>query len=198
MYYQIITWFYENVPSTVSTLSVPLLMGLADDSETIYSNSFAFWDRHLSSETSSRLIQVFSSLYSKTVEEKWLGFASSLLLHLSSKSPDYEHFLFDALKQTEFKEYHIDPSIQSSFQVSYFSTGPQIDVSSTEGNSGEIRATQIPQFPSTQIGEMEIEGTQTLQKLSSNLIFRPSFSNETVPIGTFTIGSKPPSQTKKG
>ena len=48
-----------------------------------------------------------SSMYGHEVEESWLNYATRLLLQLTTRSPNFDRELFDALTDCEFKEVHI-------------------------------------------------------------------------------------------
>lgn len=156
----------------------------------IYTTLFDFWDKQLSSNTSKRLAETFSSLYSNSIEDQWLGFSTGLILQLTTRQRDYQRIMFGALQPTEFTEYHIDPSVQSSFQLPGLGFG-------SVSSEGVVPQDQMPQgyirSTPTQTGDaMEIESTQTLQRLSSNLLFKPTLSQVPQP----TTTSTPPSQKR--
>jgi len=42
-------------------------------------------------------------MYATEVEAQWLHYSTNLLLNLTTKSPDYDRVLFEALTDCEFK-----------------------------------------------------------------------------------------------
>lgn len=116
VYYDILIWLFEHLQeakSDDSPLRLHLISGLTDDSESVSNKVFEFWEKHLSDRTIQRLLDNLSTMYLPEVEDQWLNFTTRLLLNLTKKSPDFDRVLFEPLTDAEFKEYHIDTSVQS-------------------------------------------------------------------------------------
>jgi DNA-dependent protein kinase catalytic subunit len=93
------------------------------------------------------------------VESHWLHYSTHLLLNLTSRSPDYDRVLFEALTDCEYKEYNLDlaanqyslgmmPLFSQSLSQNFDEAGSQLEADPT--GAGGVRATQTTLFSNTQ------------------------------------------------
>ncbi|CAI5736025.1 unnamed protein product [Peronospora farinosa] len=90
-----------------------LLCGLCDPDDQCRKKAFEYWDTSeiMVSSCSDRLLALFGSLYSKQIDEKWVLYATNLLIGISKGSSDFEQPLFPTtLGSGEYAETNIDSS----------------------------------------------------------------------------------------
>ncbi|CAH0476370.1 unnamed protein product [Peronospora belbahrii] len=88
-----------------------LLCGLCDPDDQCRHEAFEHWNTSeaMATSCSDRLLAIFGSLYSQQFDEKWVLYATNLLVGMSKKSNDFKRPLFPAaLGSGEYAETFID------------------------------------------------------------------------------------------
>ena len=103
-----------------------LLQGLSDTDLANRLTIQNFWshETRLPTETIDRLVAMLEAMYSPQTENKYLSYATSLLLEMTSKSPDFNREMFEhPLSQCKF-EVNIFPSyiLDLSIEETHFRT----------------------------------------------------------------------------
>ncbi|KAE9023296.1 hypothetical protein PR002_g11745 [Phytophthora rubi] len=106
-------------PQVKIRLKASLLRGLCDPDDVRRKEAFAYWNRSefMMKSCSDRLLAVFGSLYSQEFDEKWVLYATNLLVGMSKESDAFERPLFpSALGVGEYTETNIDATWESTTQ----------------------------------------------------------------------------------
>ncbi|XP_070581112.1 DNA-dependent protein kinase catalytic subunit-like [Ptychodera flava] len=170
--YDILMWIYDNYREEESAtaneiLSMTkecLLQGLSDEESYLRLRVSNFWshETRLPSGTLDRMVSMLECMYSNSTENQFLSYSTSLLLEMTSKSPDYKREVFEhPLSECKFEDYQIDHSWQrrhAAISTPMFvetQSSQSSPVMSTQGTaetiSNQIRATQdAQQFTATQ------------------------------------------------
>ena len=192
--YEILIAIFDHLPAedvadaTEKTLldkvKEQLLKGLSDREEAIRLRLFSFWNQEtrLSSAVVNRLSQLLSTLYSTSTERAFLGYATNLLLELTSRSPDYDRSMFDSpLSECQFHEKAIDLSWRSRHvaMTPLFAASQSQDAYAPPTPMSGLRATQeAMDFTPTQQGEGGGGGYTWLQPATQSI--DPSFVPQSV------------------
>ena len=105
-----------------------LLQGLSDTDLANRLTIQNFWshETRLPAETIDRLVAMLEAMYSPQTENKYLSYATNLLLEMTSKSPDFNREMFEhPLSQCKFEvnifpSYILDLSIEETHFQDYF------------------------------------------------------------------------------
>ncbi|KAG2951098.1 hypothetical protein PC129_g2200 [Phytophthora cactorum] len=98
---------------------VSLLHGLCDSDDQRRKEAFEYWNTSAAmvNSCSGRLLSVFGPLYSSEFDEKWILYATNLLVGMSKDSSEFKRPLFvSALGSGEYAETHIDASWEAKTQ----------------------------------------------------------------------------------
>nr|XP_006812077.1 PREDICTED: DNA-dependent protein kinase catalytic subunit-like [Saccoglossus kowalevskii] len=174
--YDILTWIYDNYKDEESSTAAEvlsmtkeiLLQGLSDEESYLRLRVSNFWshETRLPVGTLDRMVSMLECMYSPDAENQFLSYATSLLLEMTSKSPDYKREIFEhALSECKFEDYQIDHSWKRRHAA--ISTPMFVETQSTQIGSdsqsfietigNQVRATQDVQFSATQ----EVDGKKT-------------------------------------
>ncbi|KAL3667954.1 hypothetical protein V7S43_006831 [Phytophthora oleae] len=96
-----------------------LLRGLCDSDDQLRKKAFEYWNTStaLMNSCSDRLLSIFGPLYSSRFADKWVLYATNLLVGMSKESSEYQRPLFSsALGSGEFTETHIDATWEAKIQ----------------------------------------------------------------------------------
>eukprot|EP00106_Octopus_bimaculoides_P010915 XP_014778357.1 PREDICTED: DNA-dependent protein kinase catalytic subunit-like [Octopus bimaculoides] len=169
--YDILMWVYDNYGEETSEESGQimsytqelLLKGLEDKDYSCRVLVHNFWSNRtrLPESTFDRMVAMLQMMYSPRTEHQFLYYSSSLLLEMTSKSPEYNREIFEyPLAECQFKEYKVKSSWQhrhSTMTPLFFdalssSSYMEVDDSKTENmDTDELRATYgNQQFTPTQ------------------------------------------------
>lgn len=104
--------FRKSLSSTLKdVLRRALLAGLSDSDSGIREELLAFWNASslIPSTASQRLVELFQSLYAPELADKWVFYATNLLVLMSKGSEHYDAPLFPSpLTRAEFHDADID------------------------------------------------------------------------------------------
>ncbi|ETM49450.1 hypothetical protein, variant 2 [Phytophthora nicotianae] len=126
-----------------SRVRVSLLHGLCDSDDQRRKEAFEYWNTSAAivNSCSDRLLSIFGSLYSSEFDEKWILYATNLLVGMSKESSEFERPLFtSALGSGEYAETPIDASWEAktqsmaplfSVEADLFSARPEFTQQST-------------------------------------------------------------------
>ncbi|XP_036359180.1 DNA-dependent protein kinase catalytic subunit isoform X2 [Octopus sinensis] len=168
--YDILMWVYDNYGEETSEESSQimsntrelLLKGLEDKDYSCRILVHNFWSNRtrLPESTFDRMVAMFQMMYSPGTEHQFLYYSSSLLLEMTSKSPEYKREIFEyPLAECQFKEYRVKSHWQhrhSTMTPLFFdalsSSYMEVDDIKTENmGADELRATYgNQQFTPTQ------------------------------------------------
>ncbi|XP_071796803.1 DNA-dependent protein kinase catalytic subunit-like [Asterias amurensis] len=176
--YDILMWIYDNfrdeesrreegTDDLLSMTKDTLLQGLSDTEASLSLRVSNFWshETRLPIGTLERLVAMLECMYSAGTEHQYLSYATSLLLEMTSKSPDYKREIFEhPLSECKFQDVMIDHSwkqrhvaistpmfVETQSSQSSSGSPSQTPSDGTLGLRGEIRATQDGnQFTATQ------------------------------------------------
>jgi DNA-dependent protein kinase catalytic subunit len=87
-----------------------LLRALVDDDEAIRVMAQNFWTEKWQNDASTvdRMVHILNNMYSTKTEAYYLSYATNLLLEKTSKSPDYNRYIYEnPLSQCQFREYNV-------------------------------------------------------------------------------------------
>jgi DNA-dependent protein kinase catalytic subunit len=145
-----------------------LLKLLLDVDETIRLLAFNFWsdennqlsNTNASNNTIDRVVSILDKMYTPFTESHYLSYSTNLLLEKTSKSPDYNRFIFEnPLSECSFREYNLTPDwrrrhemMTPLFVESQANDSQSVHFSSLADNQNLLRATQQSslQFQPTQ------------------------------------------------
>ncbi|KAK6170524.1 hypothetical protein SNE40_018898 [Patella caerulea] len=160
--YELLMWIYDNYREDESEEShaimqktkETLLKGLGDDDILCRLLVQNFWssETRLPTGTLDRMVAMLEAMYSPSTEQQYLSYSTSLLLEMTSKSPDYQREIFEhPLSECKFQEF----SVRSSWKQRHAAMTPLFASSlSTQSESmegvedsldGGVRATQVGQ-----------------------------------------------------
>ncbi|XP_030839871.1 DNA-dependent protein kinase catalytic subunit [Strongylocentrotus purpuratus] len=159
--YSILMWIYDNYrdedkregqdgDEALSIAKDTLLQGLSDQDNYLRLRVSNFWshETRLPKETLERLISMLGCMYSPGTENRYLGYATNLLLEMTSKSPDFKREIFEhPLSACKFEEVQIDHSWRQRHA-----------------------AISTPKFVETQVGQSQgsIRGSPSSQSMTSS------------------------------
>ncbi|KAG0254733.1 hypothetical protein BG011_005543 [Mortierella polycephala] len=155
LYYSILMVFFEkhsSTPGIANVLRTQLLRGLGDASESIRHTVITFWydKNRLPTDTYQRLVEIVRNMYDTQAEDKFLYYATYMLLDRTKKSPDYSEPIFaEPLPNAKFGENYanIDTSWKNTAAMTpLFVQTQQSQSQSTQSEAAlgddELRATQ--------------------------------------------------------
>lgn len=121
--YAIATRFFRRddlSPALRDSLRRTLLSGLCDSDASIREELLAFWNASemLPSASKQRLIALFDALHTPELADKWVFYATNLLVLMAQGSTDYDTPLFaSALTKSEFRDTDIDVTWEGKTQT---------------------------------------------------------------------------------
>ncbi|KAF9965129.1 hypothetical protein BGZ70_005357 [Mortierella alpina] len=155
LYYSILMVLFDkhaDTPMVSGVLRTQLLCGLGDSSESIRHTIVEFWydKNRLPADTFLRLQELVGNMYDTQAEDKFLSYATYMLLDRTKKSSDYTEPIFaDPLPNAKFSDSYanIDTSWRSTAAMTPLFVPTQQSQSQDmrrEGTLGEdeLRATQ--------------------------------------------------------
>ncbi|KAF9184663.1 hypothetical protein BGZ51_003206 [Haplosporangium sp. Z 767] len=155
LYYSILMMFFDkhsSTPAIASVLRTQLLRGLGDASESIRHTVITFWydKNRLPTDTYQRLVEIVRNMYDTHAEDKFLYYATYMLLDRTKKSSDYSEPIFaEPLPNAKFSENYasIDTSWKNTAAMTpLFVQTQQSQSQSTQSEAAlgddELRATQ--------------------------------------------------------
>ena len=143
-----------------------LLLALLDEEQTIRLMAQNFWieKANMPSSTIDRMVLILEKMYSPQTEREYLSYSTNLLLEKTSKSPDYNRFIYEnPLSECTFREYNLSADWRTrhemmtplfidtvnSFTESSYAYGGMSSVAS-QGNNLRATQQQSLQFQATQ------------------------------------------------
>ncbi|XP_077979786.1 DNA-dependent protein kinase catalytic subunit-like [Glandiceps talaboti] len=222
--YDILMWIYDNYKEEESDTAAEilsmtkecLLQGLSDDESYLRLRVSNFWshETRLPTGTLDRMVSMLGCMYSSSTENNFLSYSTSLLLEMTSKSPDYKREVFEhPLSECKFEDYRVDHSWQRRHAA--ISTPMFVDTQATQSPTGmssqsvgdnmshQVRATQdVQQFTATQDVDAAASRKSAYNWLTGSQDTFAEFSatsgTETQSSLLFTVGtSKKKTLTKK-
>ncbi|PIK41530.1 putative DNA-dependent protein kinase catalytic subunit [Apostichopus japonicus] len=216
--YDIFIWIYdhyrdevrmeeEGVPKVLGMAKDALLLGLSDKDPYLRLRINNFWshENRLPVDTLERMVALLECMYSPSTEDQFLSYSTSLLLEMTSKSPDYKREMFEhPLSDCRFQ----DISIDSSYKQRHQAINTPLFVETQQGSGaglgsqsppetlgGQVRATQDgQQFTATQDLAARADGKNAYNWLTGS---QDTFASYSASLGTessssllFTIGTK--------
>ncbi|XP_072042849.1 DNA-dependent protein kinase catalytic subunit-like [Amphiura filiformis] len=176
--YDILMWVYDNyrdeearqeegADDVLAIAKDTLLQGLSDEEPTHRLRVSNFWshETRLPTGTLDRMVAMLECMYSPSTEHQYLSYATSLLLEMTSKSPDYKREVFEhPLSECKFEDITIDHSwkkrnlaistpmfVETQASQSSSGSGGSQSQTGSDNLSGQVRATQdVQQFTATQ------------------------------------------------
>ncbi|XP_072167838.1 DNA-dependent protein kinase catalytic subunit-like [Diadema setosum] len=178
--YSVLMWIYDNFKEEASRqeegsneileiAKETLLKGLSDQEDYLRLRVSNFWshESRLPTATLDRLVSILGCMYTPSTENRFLGYATNLMLEMTSRSPDFKREVFEhPLSACKFETVQIDHSwrqrhvaistplfveTQGQSQGGRGSPSSQSMMSSGESLAGQVRATQdAQQFTATQ------------------------------------------------
>ncbi|KAF9360792.1 hypothetical protein BGX26_007743 [Mortierella sp. AD094] len=155
LYYSILMVLFDkhsDTPAVSNVLRTQLLRGLGDPSESIRHTVVEFWygKNRLPTNTFQRLGDIVRNMYDTEAEDKFLNYATYMLLDRTKKSSDYNEPIFqEALPNAKFGESYarIDTSWRHTVAMTPLFVNTQQSQSQATRNDGtlgddELRATQ--------------------------------------------------------
>ncbi|KAF9986247.1 hypothetical protein BGZ75_002051 [Mortierella antarctica] len=155
LYYSILMVLFDkqaDTPMVAGVLRTQLLCGLGDSSESIRHTIVEFWydKNRLPADTFLRLQELVGNMYDTQAEDKFLSYATYMLLDRTKKSSDYTEPIFaDPLPNAKFSDSYanIDTSWRNTAAMTPLFVPTQQSLSQDmrrEGTLGddELRATQ--------------------------------------------------------
>ncbi|GMF30671.1 unnamed protein product [Phytophthora lilii] len=100
-------------------LRASLLHGLCDPDDALRKEAFEYWNTFevMDNTCSDRVLTIFDSLYSQEYADKWVLYATNLLLRMAKESSDFHRPLFpSALSSGEYSETEIDAGWEAKTQ----------------------------------------------------------------------------------
>ncbi|XP_022110985.1 DNA-dependent protein kinase catalytic subunit-like isoform X2 [Acanthaster planci] len=170
--YDILMWIYDNFSNRsrdeesrtedgaddiLCMAKDTLLQGLSDEEASHRLRVSNFWshETRLPTGTLERLVAMLECMYSPGTEHQYLSYASSLLLEMTSKSPDYKREIFEhPLSECRFQDVTIDHSWKQRHLA--ISTPMFVETQSSQASSGS--QSQSP--PDSSLSRGEIRATQ--------------------------------------
>nr|XP_054763504.1 DNA-dependent protein kinase catalytic subunit-like [Lytechinus pictus] len=173
--YSILMWIYdnyreedrrdgENADKALSIAKDTLLQGLSDQENYLRLRVSNFWshETRLPKETLGRLIAMLRCMYSPSTENRYLGYATNLLLEMTSKSPDFKREIFEhPLSACKFEEVQIDHSWRQRHAA--IST-PKFVETQVGQSQGSMRGS--PSSQSMGMGGGQLRATQATQQFA--------------------------------
>ncbi|XP_064600499.1 DNA-dependent protein kinase catalytic subunit-like [Liolophura sinensis] len=149
--YEVLMWIYDNyreddTPESHQIMGQTkecLLRGLADEDEHCRLQLQNFWtsETRLPGNTLDRLVAMLEAMYTPATESQYLGYATNLLMEMTSKSPDFHREVFEhPLSECKFE----DMSIQSSWRQRHAAMTPLF---------AETQASQSHSMQSATVGD---------------------------------------------
>ncbi|KAG0050163.1 hypothetical protein BGZ83_005055 [Gryganskiella cystojenkinii] len=155
LYYSILMVLFEKHPDSndiAGELRTQLLRGLGDTSESIRHTVVEFWygNNRLPNDTFLRLGEIVKNMYDAQAEDKFLNYATYMLLDRTKKSSDYNEPIFsEALPNAKFSDQYanIDTSWRNTSAMTPLFVQTQQSQSQTTGYDvtladDELKATQ--------------------------------------------------------
>ncbi|KAG7379378.1 hypothetical protein PHYPSEUDO_008698 [Phytophthora pseudosyringae] len=174
-----------------------LLYGLCDSDDQRRKEAFEYWNTSdvMANSCSDRLLSIFGPLYSSEFDEKWVLYATNLLVGMSKESNEFERPLFaSALGSGEYAETHIDASWEAKTQsmTPLFSVEADIFSPRPEQQSTGISLTQT--------ASSQVEGPMSSRMQSQLFPSIPasvrSMSSYSQPFGESDGGQKHPGRQR--
>ncbi|XP_063961376.1 DNA-dependent protein kinase catalytic subunit-like [Lytechinus pictus] len=173
--YSILMWIYDNyreedrrdgedADKALSIAKDTLLQGLSDQENYLRLRVSNFWshETRLPKETLGRLIAMLRCMYSPSTENRYLGYATNLLLEMTSKSPDFKREIFEhPLSACKFEEVQIDHSWRQRHAA--IST-PKFVETQVGQSQGSMRGS--PSSQSMGMGGGQLRATQATQQFA--------------------------------
>jgi DNA-dependent protein kinase catalytic subunit len=183
-----------NATSIKRLTSDTLLKSLLDEDPTIRLMAQNFWleKANMPTSTIDRMVLILEKMYSPQTEKEYLSYSTNLLLEKTSKSPDYNRFIYEnPLSECTFREYNLSADWRrrhemmtplfvdtiNSFTDSYDNT---FGASANQSFAHNLRATQQQslQFqPTQEAGSGGAKTTYNWLTQSSVDTFQASFAN---------------------
>ncbi|GJJ77035.1 DNA-dependent protein kinase catalytic subunit [Entomortierella parvispora] len=155
LYYSILMVLYDKqaqLKEVVDELRPQLLRGLGDPSESIRHTVVEFWygKNRLPNDTFLRLGEIVRNMYDAQAEDKFLNYATYMILDRTKKSSDYSEPIFtEPLPNAKFNDQfaNIDTSWRNTSAMTPLFVQTQQSQSQTAGNDitmadDELKATQ--------------------------------------------------------
>lgn len=122
MYFMAMRFFRKAVSSSSlkDSLRQILLGGLSDSDPDIREELFVFWNESdlIPSSSSQRLVELFHSLHSPELADKWVFYATNLLVLMARGTAHYDAPLFSSpLTKSEFHDTEIDVAWEGKTQT---------------------------------------------------------------------------------
>ncbi|KAF8937820.1 hypothetical protein BGZ58_002088 [Dissophora ornata] len=155
LYYSILMVLFDkhaDTPAVANVLRTQLLRGLGDPSESIRHTVVEFWygKNRIPLNTFQRLGEIVRNMYDTQAEDKFLNYATYMLLDRTKKSSDYTEPIFsESLPNAKFSDNYanIDTSWRHTTAMTPLFVNTQQSQSQDDRNDGtlgddELRATQ--------------------------------------------------------
>ena len=87
-----------------------LLKSLLDEDQTVRLMAQNFWTEKVNMPTNTldRIVLILDGMYSPATEREYLSYSTNLILERTSKSPDYNRFIYEnPLSECTFREYNL-------------------------------------------------------------------------------------------
>jgi DNA-dependent protein kinase catalytic subunit len=139
-----------------------LLRGLCDQDDNLRKQAFEFWNHSdvMARSCSNRLLAIFSSLYSRELDEKWVLYATNLLLGMSQERAEFTRPLFpSSLGAGEYAETSIDASWEANTQ----SMAPLFSVEADLFSAKQEPSHQFGSIALTASSQVGIPSASTMQ-----------------------------------
>ncbi len=139
-----------------------LLTALLDDNQTVRLTAQNFWTEkaNMPSSTIDRMVLILGKMYSAQTESEYLSYSTNLLLEKTSKSPDYNRYIYEnPLSECTFRDYNLSADwrrrhdmMTPHFVDTINSMSEFTDLAGTFNPANNLRATQQQtlQFQATQ------------------------------------------------
>ncbi|KAF9585083.1 hypothetical protein BGW38_003973, partial [Lunasporangiospora selenospora] len=154
---------FKDTPTVGKTLRTQLLRGLGDTSESIRHTVVEFWydNSRLPQGTFQRLAEIVKNMYDAQAEDKFLSYATYMLLDRTKKSVDYNEPIFDqSLPNAKFNDNfaNIDTSWRSTTVMTPLFVNTQQSQSQDIANDITLQEDELKATQATFEFSMTLEG----------------------------------------
>ncbi|KAF9205542.1 hypothetical protein BGZ49_003876 [Haplosporangium sp. Z 27] len=206
LYYSILMVLFDrfiDTPAISKVLRTQLLRGLGDSSESIRHTVVDFWygKNRLPINTFQRLGDIVRNMYDAEAEDKFLNYATYMLLDRTKNSSDYSEPIFqEALPNAKFSDNYarIDTSWRYTAAMTPLFINTQQSQSQTAGNSNTLGEDELRATQSTFDFSMTLDGGAPgireqlggASNSSSTLLFKNNAKQETgaMPSQMYSLG----------
>ncbi|KAG0234361.1 hypothetical protein BGX31_004586 [Mortierella sp. GBA43] len=166
LYYSVLMVLFEkfsDTPTIASVLRTQLLCGLGDPNESIRRTVVEFWygKNRVPANTFQRLSVIVRNMYDTQAEDKFLNYATYMLLDRTKKSSDYSEPIFpDSLPDAKFNDHYasIDTSWRHSTAMTPLFVSTQQSQSQMISGGGTLEDDELRATQSTFEFSMTLEG----------------------------------------